>query len=296
MDKRVSLKPSFYMMVGLSSTGKTTASKELLNFLKSIDKKATIVSCKDVSALREIRNNLGHGMDVIYDAENIRRKSRKHFLQQLPECNKVAVIVWARYETCLERDKGKQTPVGQEYIEKELRSFQIPFYDEGWDEIKILLADQKYTEQDYDEWMDCPHDNPHHLNTVGEHTQKVIDLAFADSLNESEAQKYQSALMYAILGAAASVHDIGKKFTKVFVNARGEKTEIAHYYDHHRVGAWLALGYEGLDVYSPKDKIIITWLVNVHMEPELHTKYYNNLSKDLKYIVDKFKEYDIKGA
>ena len=314
MDKRVSiLKPTFYMMVGLPAAGKSIASIELKKYLASLKRKSIIISPKEVSKdllkvgetydknelndaiFKKIRHHLSLGVDVIYDDANLRRKNRKHLLRQLPDCNKVATIVWARYETCVVRDKKRSQSVGEEVIEQAVRSFHSPYYDEGWDNIAILLADEKYTEEDYKNWMDCPHDNPHHLDTVGEHTQKVVELALEASLKETEGQKYQSALMYALLSAAASVHDIGKKFTKTFVNAKGEKSKIAHYYDHHRVGAWFALGYDGLDIYTEKDKIMIVWLVNVHMEPALRTWYYNSLPKELKCIVDKFREFDMKG-
>ena len=40
---------------------------------------------------------------------------------------------------------------------------------------------------------------------------------------------------------AALLHDIGKLKTKTFINAKGERTEIAHFYNHEKVSAYDAL-------------------------------------------------------
>jgi hypothetical protein len=78
---------------------------------------------------------------------------------------------------------------------------------------------------------------------------------------------------------AGYVHDVGKPYTKTFLNKKGELTDIAHYYDHHSVGAWISYGF-------PTNDITLAWLVGNHMAPFINLKYYNNLDPFYKTWID----------
>jgi CRISPR/Cas system-associated endonuclease Cas3-HD len=68
-----------------------------------------------------------------------------------------------------------------------------------------------------------------------------------------------------ILGNAALLHDIGKEFTKSFINSKGEKTDIAHYYNHNNVSAYLSLIYN--NVFPSLDILEISNYIQWHMQP-----------------------------
>lgn len=235
--------------------------------------------------------SLNEGRDVVYDATNISRKKRRHLLSQLPPCDKIACVIWAKYETCIKRDATRERSVGKSVIKRMLMNFQPPYFDEGWDRIEFKMNDTPYTRYDYDDWLDCEHDNPHHNNTVKEHTLRVMTAVS----NITPARYAHKGLMDTIRISAA-LHDIGKKFVKSFKDSRGNPCEIAHFYSHHNVGSYFAIGYEevlGLDI---KKRAMIVWLINVHMEPFFNSKYYTTLRDDLKSAVNILHKCDVEGA
>lgn len=231
------------------------------------------------------------GKNVIYDATNISRKKRKHLLSSITlPCLKIAYIVWARYETCLARDNDRNRNVGERVIKRMLLNFQPPYYDEGWDKIEFKINDEPYQRSDYDNWLDCKHDNPHHNNTVKEHTLQVM--VEATKLQQGRSRKGVAITLLVV----ASLHDIGKKFVKDFKNSRGEPSEIAHFYNHQNVGSYFAIGYEETLGLHPKQRALIYWLINVHMDPFLKTKYSSSLSNELSTLLDAFHKCDTLGA
>ena len=299
--------PTFTMFVGLQGVGKSFEAQKLLHnnsntiLLSSDDIRKELYGNEAVQTdpsrvfdlmLKRARTALQNGQSVIYDATNINRKKRTHTLRQLPPCRKVAMIVWEKLETCITNDKSRERCVSSEVIERMLNNFQPPYYDEGFDEIILITKDALYSEADYEEWMNCSHDNPHHsYNTVAQHTAQVVD-----EVNRLEIDT--ESLNKRILLWSAKLHDIGKKSTKTFVNSRGLTTEIAHFYNHQSVGSYMALGYAPLNELDYKDKLLVVWLINNHMEPFpfSNSKYYKTLPADLKTLVDTFHQCDLKGA
>ena len=226
------------------------------------------------------------GINVVYDATNISRKKRRHLLSSLGvPCEKIAYVVWARYETCVMRDKDRLRTVGEGVIKRMLKSFQPPYYDEGWDEIRFVLNDDPYTADDYMDWVNCEHDNPHHNNTVKEHSLKVA--AEVNNLNGD----YDIVLLFAAL-----LHDVGKKFVKDFKDSRGNPSEIAHFYNHQNVGSYFAIGHESTLELSVQQRALLYWLINVHMDLFLHTKYCATLPEELSKLLNDFHHCDVKGA
>lgn len=295
----------FYMLIGLPACGKTGLSEEFTKKLNNCEVFSSDCIGKELYGDENIQDNPGkvfeimqqrtilalkNGHDVIYDATNIRRKNRRHLLQSLPSCHKCAVIVWSKPETCVERDKERTRNVGKQVIYRMLRNFQPPYYDEGWDDIQVVHNDSLYNVMDYCKWVDCEHDNPHHNNTVAEHIHKVCELAVSAELPK-HLEPYGSVMFI-----SAFLHDIGKKHTKSFINAKGEKTEIAHYYDHQNVGSYLALGYEDIKSIKNSTKFLIVWLINNHMEPFFNSKYYKGLKGIEKDLLDFLHHCDKAGA
>ena len=85
---------------------------------------------------------------------------------------------------------------------------------------------------------------------------------------------------------AAKYHDIGKFYVKAFIDSKGDPCDTAHYYQHQCLSAWM---YYGIDKYN----FFIAWLISVHMDPFLNTKYYNKLPAFLKKQVDLLHEADL---
>lgn len=136
--------------------------------------------------------------------------------------------------------------------------------------------------------LDIPHDNSHHPNTILEHISNVV----------AEVQKFKNdvpdVMDYLYLTEMAFWHDVGKIFTKSFVNNKGEITEVAHYYDHQNVSAYICLGEK---FKGEESRLKVSYLVNMHMEPFFNeSNYFKNMNPELKKLVLLFNECDRRGA
>jgi hypothetical protein len=142
-------------------------------------------------------------------------------------------------------------------------NFYIPQYYEGWNDIKIIWNDEGFEVDPYklflgeDGLNNISQNNPHHDYTIGWHC--IYAHRICKKLT-SEFEVYMAALY----------HDIGKKFTKVFHNAKGEPTDIARYYQHHLVSAYESLFH--LRDYGIKNTNLLLNITNYiqwHMQPHL---------------------------
>lgn len=225
-------------------------------------------------------NYLDAGCTVLYDATNITRKDRQHILDGCPKyVIKEAVVCWAPVSMCIERDSNRDRTVGKDVIDRMLKRFQAPYFDEGFDRIYVERPVdwfEKY-EQDYIEqtlYKDISQDNPHHTLSLQQHMLEayryVGDLGIVDM----------------DLSLAASWHDLGKLYTKTFTNTKGETTDIAHYYGHQGYSAWIVYGFRACNSST-------AWLVSTHMDPYLGTKYYQRLPQFLKNKIDLLHQADV---
>lgn len=292
------VRPTFTMLVGVPGSGKTTYALQLLAEDANIkyyssdairkeiygdeacqddpNKVFTIMHDRTVEALK-------NGYDVIYDATNITRKNRKNILDRIPAyVQKECVVVWAPIKECIRRDAERERTVGEEVIMKMLYRFEAPFYDEGFDDIKVHVPDNfidaadRYLEESLAA-LDIPHDNPHHTADVKKHCELCGDaLMSRTDLPE-------------IVKTAGYLHDIGKPLTKTFFNTKGEESEVAHYYGHQAVGAWISYGF------IESDTITLAWLVCNHMAPFLNQKYHLYMHPLYKNWIDALHEAD-RGA
>lgn len=284
-------RPTLYMLVGLPGSGKSTLCEKRVQ-----DFGGKIVSSDAIRAElygdAQIQGNpdevfwkmrtkavewLNKGNDVYYDATNMTRKDRSEMLKICPaECIKTCIVVWEPIEVCIARAGAREErPVGTDVIDRMVRRFQFPYYDEGFDIITIKRCDgfdiNKYAygiEKD----MNIPHDNPHHKLNILAHCKSAAELAASKVYDWS----IYRALLY---------HDCGKPYTKSFTGTHGNPTEIAHYYAHQNVSAWIACG-----LYHD---VLALWLISNHMEPFFNTKYYQKLPEYLKDSIDKLHECDL---
>lgn len=295
--------PIFFMLVGLPGSGKSQFAKELKEGLhkttvhlssdairgelfgdeNSQEDNARVFYEMKKRALEALNEN----KNVIYDATNMTRKSRQ-IISELPAyVQKECMIIYAPIEICVERDKNRERTVGRAVIDRMVKSFQPPFYDEGFDSIGIDYNYDDYIEDEHNALVDAmriPHDNPHHTYDIHEH-----GIAAEEYLYENfslDFEDYKNSNYYRTMLMAAKYHDIGKPYVKSFTNSKGEPTEHAHYYNHQNVGAYLSYN---LDYAS----VELAWLIGTHMDPYLNTKYYRNLPQFLKDKIDVLHEADI---
>lgn len=220
---------------------------------------------------------LNNGQDVIYDSTAMTRKDRQGIISVCPKFAKIACyIIWAPIEECIARDKTRNRTVGKEVIDRMLKRFQAPYYDEGIDEIKIIKP-SNFNSIDYykdvTSAMNIPHDNHHHTLNIKQHCIEAYE--------ELECKTNKFSLL-----SAAWWHDIGKPYVKSFTDAKGQTCDEAHYYQHQCVGAWTSYGVDDITPYS-------AWLISTHMEPYFNSKYYNSLPPFLKKDIDLLHEADL---
>ena len=271
----------FYMMVGIPSSGKSTIAKEIAK-----QENAVIIATDDLreelfndvnsqvdndlvfrTAMQRVKQNLKN-RNVILDATNInykRRMSMLHELNYIKDLQKIAVLIATPYEECLQRNKMRDRKVPENVIKRMYYNIHIPQYYEGFDEIQI-----KYNSSyifTFEDLQDMNQDNPYHTLTVKQHCDKVHKIL----------DNKKPAFEETEINRAGLLHDIGKLKTKTFINNKGEKTDVAHYYNHEKVSA-----YDSLFNYTIKlwyvdgetDKILNTLnLIQWHMLP------YSNMSE-----------------
>lgn len=238
-----------FLMIGIPASGKTSLAEDIA---KSED--AIIVSSDNIrkelygdeniqgdnnKVFRILEDRIIKGLkankNMIYDATNISYKRRMAFLQRIKKLDveKIAVMVATSYEDCIVRNSQRERKVPEEVIKRMYQSFYVPQYFEGWDDIQI-----RYT-NDYmfffDDLVDIKQDNPHHSLTVLDHCIKTEE--FLAKQNEQ---------LSIPINFAGRLHDIGKLKTKTFINSKGEKTDIAHFYNHEKVSAYDSLFYVNL--------------------------------------------------
>lgn len=284
------IRPSLILLVGIPGSGKTTYAKNYIEQNANTIHLSSDAIRKELYGDENIQGNpadvfslmqkraieaLNDGYDVIYDATNITRKDRASIIGMCPKfANIECRIIWAPIEVCIERDAARERTVGKEVIDKMLKRFQAPFFDEGFVHVWIVrptgFDTYAYSEKCW-EYMHLSHDNPHHTLSVNEHCLE------ARRYVENHDDEMQ---------IAAIAHDCGKPYTKAFIDSKGNACDVAHYYQHQCVGAYISYGFSETTAY-------VAWLISTHMDPFLNTKYYNNLPPFLKKSIDLLHEADL---
>ena len=253
-------KPTLTVMVGLSGSGKSTIAKTEL-----ADENTVIVSsdaireelCGEVEDQSKndevfrlfhdrIRRALENKHNVIADATNITMKSRRAIMATVNGLNvfKRCYIVPKPFKQCLIDNKYRDHPVPDEVLHKQRMRFQVPFMEEGLDQITV---DNRFDGYGLDTLAMGKFDqkNPHHSLTLGWHCAMALaEFHETDVFDE----KYQ---------IGAFLHDYGKMFTQTF-----DDNGVAHYYQHHCVS-----GYEILASVPILENLDNVFLANYHMLP-----------------------------
>lgn len=260
----------FIMMVGLSGSGKSTFASKYDVRNSHLDTRRISTDLiraricgddKDQSrnnevfeiAHKKIIDSLKSNYNVIFDATNLTIKDRRSILQKIKNmpCTKRCVIMATPIDICRERNNVRDRVVPDDVITRQVNKFEIPFYEEGFDYIDIVVNGNC----DYREIKvpDMDQKNPHHQLTLREHSKQVMSNLKTNNLNLTNAAYY---------------HDIGKIYTQSF-----DENGIAHYYHHANVGAYEMLTH---GFWYPKftgqhdwslDCLNTLFYINYHMRP-----------------------------
>lgn len=200
------------------------------------------------------KSALSHNINVFYCATNLNMRYRIHVLKQIkrlfPDVKCRAVVFNTPLSICKKWNKKRERQVPDWLFERQMKSFQMPVYNEGWDSIGIVTPAEydvkKFAE---DMWNDVratgSQDNPHHTLSLYDHLLDCINKVSVTGLSYNEQINMYSA---------AGIHDIGKAYTRSY-----DGNGIAHYYSHDNYGAYLAMNM-GLPIE-------VIQLVCYHMKP-----------------------------
>ena len=161
---------------------------------------------------------------------------------------------------CKKDNIDREHPVPGHVIDKQARKFQIPFLEEGWDEIKFvdhIHNKDKYNYRLENTWIpeiynDFDQKNPYHMESLGKHMTDAYD--FSKKIHND----------YSVL-VATKYHDMGKLYTQTF-----DENGVAHYYGHENIGAYMMLVYEVANQHSlfvNHNIGDIAFYINYHMLP-----------------------------
>ena len=291
------------MLVGLPGCGKSTYAQDLktaypncLIFSSDAYRLKLLGDMNDQSSNnlvfetlhKDMIEHLKSGGTAIYDATNVTRKNRKSILNRIPsDVDKTVHVIWTRIDECIERDARRSRSVGTDVINKFLHRWQTPWYDEGFDEIRLIINDT-FDRYEYGNALrtalDILHENPHHKfnETVYEHC-----VAAYNHIIEKEGQ-----INHDVVQKATLWHDVGKPLTKFFKCEEDKLIPHARYYEHHNVGGYISCGLD-FCFNSDYETLLFSWLITNHMEPFFNSSYYQKLDPKWKSMIDRLHEADL---
>lgn len=267
------------VLCGIQCSGKSTYVKNIEQYCNVISSDAIRKEFPDYDnekvfklVYQRMNESLQNGKDVVLDATNITIKARKQIFANLKvKCRKECIIFNTPIEECRERLKKRNKDKNSHYVppevlEKYYHSFQIPFYEEGWDFIDVINKPDakkavKYCEDLIKQAETFDQNNKHHTQLLGQHMETVYKYLTEHTTNESVI-------------TAGSYHDVGKLFTQTYK----EGDPNAHYYDHANVGTYELMCNSGCYDVMRNDKSVrlnfiydtkstLEWLfyINYHM-------------------------------
>ena len=280
------------MMIGIQGSGKSTyvqknpgycfsADEYRKNFPDEDNEKIFTRLYKDLDkTVGDIYLNNIPYRPIYLDNTNMTIKERKETFRRIERWKKsfvglifkvTAIVMATPFDLCLERVKEREKATGkvipEEVVYKYRARFNIPIYEEGFSEIKIINGitleeitevkcnDNKYATMMY-RMINFDQENPHHKYTLGVHMAVCQGLVL-----KGEKKFHNRKCMY----VASIVHDWGKYYTKSY-NANG----IGIYYNHGEVGTYELLA--DLSLIPQKDFTMneilrVLAYVNYHMRP-----------------------------
>lgn len=274
--RKKSKKPTFIMMIGLSGAGKTTRAKEIkkkygFELLSSDALRKQLLHDEndqtqnpyifDEMKKRTIKY-LSEGKSVIYDATNLTVKNRKDILQRVGklECKRIAYIMRTPFAVCIKNNAERKRNIPTEAIEKQMGKFQIPYLEEGFEDIliedfskdrKIKVLNPIFSIAEI--MVGVNQNNSHHAHSLFIHSMKTF-----------EELKKKKKYIPKSLWTAAILHDIGKLKTRK--PSEKNKNESC-FYNHENVGTYFLLESCELLNLGYEETLDCLFYVNYHMLP-----------------------------
>lgn len=273
MNFKIYQMPRFVVMVGLSGSGKSTVAKEKYathTYISSDDLREELYG--DVNDQRHngkifeemFRRSiaaLDMGQSVVYDATNLSAKRRKSLITNVRAAIKTdiwctACVVLTTFENCLIRNASRDRVVPEEVIRRQFLSFQCPTEYEGFD---FICLEQTESNEDRVAYLcNCmksmakmSHDNPHHPDTIFEHSADVMK-----TMTEV-APPFDGVALY---GQTGFYHDVGKLYTKFF-----DDKGIAHFNNHDATSSYISLLAPDGSLQD-NEKIMMAAVIGWHMK------------------------------
>ena len=278
--------PKLYMLVGLSGSGKSSwcAQQHTMKVFSSDKMREELFNNVNEQRYNDIlfkklhervKESLRNGYDSVVDATNLSSRRRIAFLNEIKHipCEKICRFFPMPYEFCLERDSMRKRTVGKKVIMKQMKQFEMPHPNEGWDKIEIVY-NYRVEANDLNLFLKNPmeHDcSPHHEEPIALHL--ILSSCIAE-LSGARPEMVE----------ALKWHDVGKFLTKQFKDARGNESDIAHFYGHENVSAYL---YASSKQFFKADEDFaheVLYLIQNHM------KLYNNNETFLRRFKEKYGE------
>ena len=241
---------------------------------------------------KRIRDALKNGSNCVYDTTNLNRKRRMAFLKSIQgiPCHKICVVKSVPFKLCIKRDKERFRSVGALVIRRQIRQFELPLVEEGWDSVLIRKENGVDYPSIYDNFPaeDVPHDcAPYHYEDITKHMMMVLHEVL-------EREEVSQALL-----DAGAFHDVGKFYAKSFYDNRRNR---ATYYGHENWSAYLYMtSKEYWERVSYKDDLKgncgdgALVLIALHMELYKESKILDKLSPECLDALYVLKECDDKG-
>ena len=273
MTCKIRQMPEFVVMVGLSGSGKTTIAKEKYAthiYISSDDLRAELYG--DVNDQRHngkifeemfkrSADALEEGQSVVYDATNLSAKRRKSLINNMRAAIRgnfwaVACVVLTTYENCLIRNALRDRVVPEDVIRRQFLTFQCPTEHEGFDSIHLEHTESYENRVSYicncmKSMAKMNHDNPHHPDTIFEHSVNVMKTMM------EAAPPFDCTSLY---GQTGFYHDVGKLYTKFF-----DDNGIAHFNNHDAPSAYISLlAPDG--PLQDQEKIVMAAAIGWHMK------------------------------
>lgn len=270
----------FYMAVGLPGAGKSSLYKSHYShavYISSDEIRQEVfgdVNDQEHNAevfdimFKKVVENLKANNSVFYDATNISAKRRMGLLKSIshvPNILKICLLVVPPFDKVKIQNQERDRVVPEYVLDRMYKHFEMPHKSEGWNAIRIFGNEPSdYCFNLVRELEKIPHDNPHHSDTIGEHMYNAAMFMQAE---------YPLAKEYMM--NVAHLHDLGKGYCKVFHNAKGEQTDIAHYYHHENVGAYDYISHS----YGSRQDLHMANLIFHHMDYFKGEKYLEKIRK-----------------
>lgn len=274
-------KPQLVVMVGLQGSGKSFYAKENYKnyeILSSDTIREQILGDKEYDPNDNnkvfdrlytlMQSNLLTSRDVVIDATNITRKSRKNMFDRIKniDCEVTAIVMATPVDICITRKATREKKVPQEHIRRYYKSFEFPQKFEGFHNIEIISC-FNYTESNNhfntleNATRGYEQENPHHSLTLDVHMSKCNTYLYENLYEDLENFK-QVNLRNLPLLFASGLHDIGKPLVQKWNSDK----KCMSYHNHANVGTYeLMICFEYLKQINNFDELL--FYVNYHMLP-----------------------------